>query len=77
MIDQRRAPIKHHRGSGNYVVLIGGRLPSLEKYGKAMKQVIKDVRLGIRMNRSRKYRRRKPYFYFTGKYIAPTRWIYS
>ena len=72
MIDQRRAPIKHHRGSGNYVVLIGGRSPSLEKYGKAMKQVLKDARLGVRINRPRRryYRRRKPYFYFTGKYIA-------
>ena len=77
MIDQRRAPIKHHRGSGNYVVLIGGRLPSLEKYGKAMKQVIKDARLALRINRRRRYRRRKPYSYFTGKYIAPNRWIYS
>lgn len=72
MIDQRRAPIKHHRGSGNYVVLIGGRAPSLKGYGKAMKQVIKDARLGMRLSRRprRYYRKRKPYFYFTGKYIA-------
>ena len=72
MIDQRRAPIKHHRGSGNYVVLIGGRPPSLEKYGKAMKQVIKDARLALRINKPRRryYRRRKPYYYLTGKYIA-------
>ena len=72
MIDQRRAPIKHHRGSGNYVVLIGGRAPSLEGYGKAMKQVIKDARLAVRVNRPRRryYRKRKPYFYFTRKYIA-------